>query len=99
MIPLSKCPRCAHRNHGPAWPAAPGGPAQHLQEAAVAVGLRLRDVECLVHVGPALPPVHGREEQARQQKRAAHGGREAVGLGPLHAAAALAGKGPPFREG
>lgn len=65
----------------------------------MAVGLRLGDVEGLVHVGPALAAVDGREEQARQQEGAAHGGGEAVSLGPLHAAAALAGKGPPFREG
>lgn len=67
----------------------------------MAVGLRLRDVEELVHVGPALAAVDGREEQARQQEGAAHGSREAVRLRPLHAAAATApaGKEPPFREG
>lgn len=67
-----------------------------LQEAALAVGLRLRDVEDLVHVGLPQAPVDGGEEQRREEEGAAHGGRKAVRLNPLHAAA---GKRPRVRDG
>lgn len=49
------------------------GPHLRGGEAALAVALRLRQVEDLVHVGLAQRPAEGGEEQARHQKGAAQG--------------------------
>lgn len=65
----------------------PAGPADtHLRqgEAALAVALRLRQVEDLVHVRLPQSAAEGGEEQAGHQEGAAQGGREVIALQLRH---------------
>lgn len=62
------------------------GPGPHLREGevALAVALRLRQVEDLVHVGLPQRAAEGGEEQTGHQEGAAQGGREVVPLQLRH---------------